>query len=93
VHRDPPLGAALTQVPTRDLETLLARLHKGQLTTPITHQTLLVAGLPHLVDRLGFLSGLDVAAARAVLVAVIAERRAIERRDAARARAEERGEG
>ena len=71
-----PMGAALTGVATRDLEAMLARLHAGTLVTPITHQTLLAAGLPHLVDKVGFLSGLDERAARAALVAVIAERRA-----------------
>lgn len=73
------LGRALTEVATRDLELLLSRLHKRQLVAPVTHQSLLHAGLPHLVDRVGFLSGLDEAAVRAVLVAVIAERRAATR--------------
>ncbi len=77
-------GAGLTDVPTRDLEILLSRLHGGQLEAPISHPTLLRAGLPHLVDKLGFLQGLDAAASRAVLVAVIAERRAAAARNAER---------
>jgi len=73
------LGRALTEVSTRDLELLLSGLHKQQLVPPVTQRTLLAAGLPHLVDKVGFLSGLDEPAVRAVLVAVIAERRARER--------------
>lgn len=75
-------GVGLVAIPTRDLKLMLTRLHRGELVCPITHQTLVVAGLPHLVDRVGFLSGLDQNAVRAVLVAVISERRAIEVRAA-----------
>lgn len=78
----PAMGSALTEVATADLELMLARLHKRQLEAPIAHPTLVRAGLPHLVDRVGFLSGLGEEAARAVLVAVIAERRAVSRRAA-----------
>jgi hypothetical protein len=73
-------GEGLTAIPLRDLRTMLSRLHRGALVAPITHQQLVVAGLPHLVDRVGFLSGLDASAVRAVLVAVIAERKAAEAR-------------
>lgn len=70
------LGAkGLTAIPSKDLETMLSRLYRGELRCPITHASLVIAGLPHLVDRVGFLSGLDENATRAVLVAVIAERR------------------
>jgi len=72
-------GRALSEVTTRDLELLLSRLYKKELVPPVTHRSLLAAGLPHLVDRVEFLSGLDEPAVRAVLVAVIAERRKIER--------------
>jgi hypothetical protein len=72
-----PFGTnALVGVPTRHLEQLLAMLYRKQLVLPLTHPTLLEAGLPHLVDKVGFLHGLDHDALRAVLVAVIAERRA-----------------
>ena len=67
-------GKGLTAIPTQDVETMLSRLHRGELRCPITHPTLVIAGLPHLVDRVGFLSGLDENAVRAVLIAVIAER-------------------
>jgi hypothetical protein len=69
-------GTALTRVATKDLELLLSRVHGKAIAFPITHQTLLAAGLPQLVDRVAFLQGLDAAAVQAVLVAVIAERRA-----------------
>lgn len=78
----PRLGKALTDVATSDLELLLARLYRGALELPITHPALLRAGLPHLVDRLGFLQGLGAEAVRAALVAAIAERRAAAARSA-----------
>jgi hypothetical protein len=68
-------GQGLTAIPTQDLQTMLARLHRGELRCPITHPSLVIAGLPHLVDRVGFLSGLDENAVRAVLVAILAERK------------------
>ena len=75
-------GAALTAVSTGELRALLRALHRGTLRCPISHPELLRAGLPALVDRVGFLQGLDEAASRAVLTAVIAERAAAERRRA-----------
>lgn len=69
-------GGGLTEVPTKDLEVLLGHLHRGTISVPITHPALVVAGLAYLIDKVGFLQTLDAAAARAVLVAVIAERRA-----------------
>jgi hypothetical protein len=75
-------GAALTAVSTGELRALLRALHQGTLRCPVGHPELLRAGLPALVDRVGFLQGLDAAATRAVLAAVIAERSAAERRRA-----------
>lgn len=72
-------GKGLTHVSTDHLRLMLARIHRGQLACPVTHATLVVAGLPQLVDKVDFLKGLDEAAVRAVLVAVIAERRATEK--------------
>jgi len=69
-------GIGHRAVPTAALERLLARLHDGSLEAPITHRTLLAAGLPGLVDKLGHLQGLDARAASAVIVAVLVERRA-----------------
>ncbi len=68
-------GKALTDVPTPLLERTLRGLSRGELKAPITHEHLLAAGLPALVDRLDHLQGLDARAAQAVIVAVIAERR------------------
>ncbi|MGE0788804.1 MAG: hypothetical protein AB7S26_24235 [Sandaracinaceae bacterium] len=73
------LGQALTALRTEDLTNLLSRLHQGQLRCPINAAQLHVAGLSYLQDRVDFLSGLDEAGVRAVLVAVIAERRRTER--------------
>jgi hypothetical protein len=68
-------GAGLSAVPTASLERVLRHLHDGSLEAPITHRSLLAAGLPALVDKLGHLQGLDARAASAVVVAVLAERR------------------
>jgi hypothetical protein len=76
----------LSSLPTREVELLLARLHGGTLRLPLTHPNLLISGLPHLVDKVTFLSTLEAPALRAVLVAVIAERRA----QSSRAEREER---
>ncbi len=68
-------GAGLTELTTLDLERLLRALHRGQLRTPIGPVELHVAGLSYLVDRVDFLGGLDERGVRAVLVAVLAERK------------------
>lgn len=81
-------GAGLTGVSLEQLERVLKRVHDGSLLCPITHPTLLRAGMPDLVDQLGHLGGLDARAVQAVLVAVIAERRARAEADARRERAE-----
>ncbi|AKF09685.1 hypothetical protein [Sandaracinus amylolyticus] len=73
-------GKGLVHVSTSDLKLMLSRLHRGQLSCPVTHDRLVIAGLPQLVDKVDFLKGLDEPAVRAVLVAVIAERRANEPR-------------
>ncbi|UJR86865.1 hypothetical protein [Sandaracinus amylolyticus] len=73
-------GKGLVHVSTSDLKLMLSRLHRGQLGCPVTHDRLVIAGLPQLVDKVDFLKGLDEAAVRAVLVAVIAERSAQEQR-------------
>ena len=73
------LGQALTQLSNQDLERLLKRVHDGSLECPINQRTLHMAGLSYLVDRVDFLHGHDARTVRAVLVAVLAERRARER--------------
>jgi len=69
-------GGGLAHVPTDKLERVLKCVHDGSLECPVTHPSLLRAGMPNLVDELGHLVGLDARAVTAVLVAVIAERRA-----------------
>jgi len=71
----PQLG--LTGLADTDLERLLRALHRGELPCPITPQSLAIGGLTYLQDRVEFLKGLDAAAVRAVLVAVLAERKAM----------------
>lgn len=75
-------GKALTELPTAALRQLLSAVHKGTLSCPVDHRSLLAAGLPALVDRVEHLQGLDARSVQAVLVAVIAERNAIEKREA-----------
>lgn len=72
-------SAGLTGLRTTDLTRLLRALHRGELSCPVTHASLHMAGLSYLVDRVDALAGLDERAVRAVLVAVLAERRAAER--------------
>lgn len=68
-------GAGLTALSTTDLERLLRAVHRAELRCPIGQAELHVAGLSYLVDRVEALAGLDERAVRAVLVAVLAERR------------------
>lgn len=82
------LGAhGLVAVATADLEKLLRALVRGQLACPVTIHGLTCVGLQHAADRLDAIKGLPETAVRAVVVAVIAERRAAERREAALRRA------
>lgn len=69
-------GKALTAVRTEDLVALLRGVHRGELACPITPKGLATVGELHLLDAVSFLQGLDKEATRAVLVAVIAERKA-----------------
>ena len=70
-------GAGLTGVGTRDLEKALAALHRGGVRFPLDIGELARHGLQQRAgDLLGALRGLDERGARAVLVCVLAERRA-----------------
>jgi hypothetical protein len=71
--------SGLTGLSTTDLERLLRAVHRGELSCPLSHASLHVAGLSYLVDRVEALQGLDERGVRAVLVAVLAERRQQER--------------
>lgn len=69
-------GAGLTKVATADLTTALRALHRGDIAPPIDVTALARVGLQHCAtEMLGTLRRLDADAVRAVLVAVIAERR------------------
>jgi hypothetical protein len=73
-------GGGLARVSTEDLKKVLARVHDETLVCPITHPRLVHAGLAKLIDDLGHLHGLDKRATQAVIVAVLAERDAFEKR-------------
>ncbi len=65
----------LTGLKDVDLERILRALHRGELIFPIDYRSLALAGLSYLQDRVEFLQGLDEAAVRAVIVAVMHERK------------------
>ena len=69
-------GLGLTDVPTPPLRTLLRALHRAEIECPLTPVALVAIGLQdHASVLLGHLRGLDHAGVRAVVVAVLAERR------------------
>jgi hypothetical protein len=80
-------GVGLTQLGLADLEHLLRAVHRETLRCPIDQQSLHVAGLSYLVDRVDFLKGLDERAVRAVLIAVIAERKREQKKEQKKTRA------
>lgn len=66
---------ALRQVSTDALKTLLRHVHHGTIELPLAPIPLAAIGLQEQAERLlGAMRGLDAAAVRAVLVAVLAER-------------------
>lgn len=75
------LGArGLVEVATSDLEKILRGLHRGELACPFTIAGLTCVGLQHAAEKLEHLRGLPEPAVRAVVIAVIAERREAARR-------------
>jgi hypothetical protein len=68
-------GRGLTQVSTSDLTSVLRALVRDEIRAPVTPLELAKVGLLRLQDELGYLRGLSSEATRAVLIAVIAERR------------------
>ncbi|KIG15361.1 hypothetical protein DB30_05693 [Enhygromyxa salina] len=63
-------------MPTEELEQLLRLVHRKHITPPLTPVELALVGLQHRSEELmQSLRGLDEAGARAVLIAVLAERR------------------
>ena len=67
--------SGLKQVSTGDLKEILRLVHRKELPCPIDRIGLATTGLLRLGDDLEILQGLDERATRAVLVAVLAERR------------------
>lgn len=65
----------LTGLKLIDLERLLRAAHKGQLQFPIDYRSLALAGLSYLQDKVDYLQGMDEATVKAVLIAVIHERK------------------
>lgn len=68
-------NGGLVAVSEADLVALLRAIHRGELSCPISRIGLAQIGLLRLGDDLDALQGLDERGAKAVLVAVIAERR------------------
>jgi len=66
----------LTELSTDELRLLLSAVHRQQLPCPIDRIGLATVGLLRVGDHIGILRGLDEEAVRAVLVSVLAERRA-----------------
>ena len=77
----PQLPMALTGVPTNEIEQLLRFLYRREIETPITPVGLARVGLQHRSEEfMQSLRGLDESGVRAVLVAVAAERIAVQER-------------
>ncbi len=70
----------LVAVPEHDLMTLLRHVHHGDLDCPVDLPGLARVGLQHAADDLQILRGLDAKGVHAVVVSVLAERRASPRR-------------
>jgi hypothetical protein len=73
---------ALTGVPTDDLKFLLRLVHREDIAVPITPAELARVGLQHRSEEfMQSLRGLEEPGVRAVLIAVAAERIAVEQRN------------
>lgn len=70
------LSVGLVDVPTPQLENLLRRLIRGDLTFPLTKPGLMAMGYNDVATAFQTLRDLDARGVRAVLVAVLAERKA-----------------
>lgn len=68
-------SSGLTTVSDAQLVALFRAVHRGELPCPIDRIGLATVGLLHVGDELDVLRGLGPEAVRAVLVAVLAERR------------------
>jgi hypothetical protein len=64
----------LHRLPEPELKRLLRALHRGALPSPITRSSLIEKAFGHIEGHLDLIVGRDVAAAKALVVAVLAER-------------------
>ena len=71
-------GTALSGAPTEEIRALLAAVHRGRVAFPLERTTVMLMGLNGLADHADLLVGLGERGVRAVLVAVLAERRVAE---------------
>lgn len=70
-------GLGLTEVSEQDLKKALAVVHQGELRAPLSLPELTRCGLQHCAEpMMSAMRGLDAAGVRAVLVCVLAERKA-----------------
>ena len=69
------MNRGLSRVPSESLEGLLRAIYHGRVTFPLQRQTLMAMGMNRLADNADLLVGLDEKGVRAVIAAVIAERR------------------
>jgi len=69
------LSIGLVDVPTPQLENLLRRILRTELAYPLSRATLMALGYNDVASSAQALHGLDARGVRAVLVAVLAERK------------------
>jgi hypothetical protein len=74
------LGLGMHRVSTDDLKRLLRALHRGVLASPLKRAALVEKGFGDLEGHLSLIVGRDAEAAKAVIVAVLQERAAWERK-------------
>ena len=73
-------GIGIHRVSTDDLKRLLRAIHRGALSSPVTRAALVEKGFGDIEGHLKHVVGRDSAGARAVIVAVLEERGAWEKR-------------
>ncbi|MCA9575020.1 MAG: hypothetical protein H6726_27000 [Sandaracinaceae bacterium] len=76
----------LTLVPDEDLEALIRLAYQGQIPFPLERRRLMELGLNRIADHASVIVGLDERALRAVVSAVLAERRRARGDERAKAR-------
>lgn len=69
----------LTRLTDQEIEELLRALHRGFLRYPIKLSDLIGSGFPHVAEKADIVQGLDERGLRALLIAVLAERRQADR--------------